>query len=76
MEKKSRYNQSQNKSTQKYLAANMEQVRFWVKKGERQKVKDKADVRGLSLAQYLIHAVNTLEGEQVLTPTEKQESDD
>lgn len=76
MEKKSRYSQAQNRATQKYIAANLEEVRFRVKKGERQKVKDKADVRGLSLAQYLIHAVNTLEGEQVLTPTEKQGTDD
>lgn len=71
MEKKSRYSQAQNKSTQKYLSANMEQVRFWVKKGEKARVKQRAEARGFSVAQYLIHAVNTLEGEQVLTPTGK-----
>lgn len=70
MEKKSRYSQAQNRATQKYIAANLEEVRFRVKKGERARVKEKADTHGLSMAQYIIKAINTYEGEQVLTPTE------
>lgn len=68
MEKKTRYNQSQNKSTQKYLAVNMEQIRFWVKKGEKENVKADADGRGMSMARYLINAVNAYAGKQILTP--------
>ncbi len=68
------YTQAQNKATQKYIAANLEEVRFRVKKGERQRVKDKAEGHGLSMAQYIIRTINTYEGEQVLTPTADADS--
>ena len=72
-EKPKYYNQARNVAAQKYLAANMEQIRFWVRKGEKERVKLRAKARGMSARAYLIHAVNTLEGEQVLTPPEKGE---
>ncbi len=64
------YSQAQNRATQKYIAANLEEVRFRVKKGERQKVKDKADKHNMSMTQYIIQAINTFEGEEVITPSE------
>ena len=69
-----KYTQAQNKATQKYIAANLEEVRFRVKKGERQRVKDKAEGHGLSMAQYIIRTINTYEGEQVLTQTADADS--
>lgn len=69
-DRKRRYTQAQNRATQKYIAANLEEVRFRVKKGERARVKGIAKSRKMSMAQYIIRCINTYEGEQVLTPTE------
>lgn len=63
------YNESQNKATQKYLAENMKQVRFWVKKDEVEIIKERAKLHGLSLAQYMIKLINDDAGEQVITPS-------
>ena len=71
MEKKPKYyNQSQNKAAQKYAAANLDSIQFRVRKGERAELRAAADSEGLSMAQYLIRAVNEHAGRQVLTPTE------
>lgn len=70
-EKRSRYNQSQNKATQKYIAANLEQVSFRVKKGEKEILQREAARKGQSLTQYIIQAVNERAGGQLLTPSEK-----
>ena len=51
------YNKSQNKATQKYQRENLEQVRFWVRKGEKDKYKKLAERAGLSLAELLRQAV-------------------
>ena len=73
-EKKSRYKgytPEQGKATQKYLGENMEQVRIWVRKGERDLLKAEADKNNLSMTQYIIQAVNNQAGMQLLTPAEK-----
>lgn len=57
-EKKSRYTPAQNKATQKYIAANLEDIRFRVHKGEKQKYIDAAAARGLSMAQFFISAAD------------------
>ena len=51
------YNEAQNKATQKYLKNNMEQVRMWVKKGEKDRYKQLAAAAGMSLAEFLKQAV-------------------
>lgn len=43
------YTEGQNKATQKYQKENLEQVRVWVRKGEREKYKAYAESKGLSL---------------------------
>ena len=48
------YTQKQNIATQKYLAENMEQVRFWVKKGIKDEYKAKAASKGMSLSAYIV----------------------
>lgn len=59
MEKrKSRYTPAQNKATQKYIAANLEDIRFRVHKGEKQKYVDAAADRGLSMAQFFVLAAD------------------
>lgn len=68
-----KYTDAQNRATQKYIKANLEEVRFRVKKGEKAALQEKARQAGQSMAQYLIQAVNAHAGEQVLTPTETAE---
>lgn len=51
------YTQAQNKATQKYQKENLEQVRVWVKKGEKDRYKQLAAAAGLSLAEFLKQAV-------------------
>ena len=45
------YSEAQNKATQKYLSENMEQLRIWMPKGSKQKIKDFAEQ--LSMAEYV-----------------------
>lgn len=68
---KSHYSQAQNKATQKYLQENRQQVRFWVRKGELDDLQEEAESTGMSMAAYVIKAVNDLAGRQILTPPEK-----
>lgn len=65
------YTQAQGKATQKYLEENMEQVRIWVRKGERDALKEEAKRHDQSMTQYIIQAVNDRAGKQLLTPSEK-----
>lgn len=51
------YNQAQNKATQKYQKENLEQIRFWTKKGEKDRYKKLAESAGMSLAEFLKTAV-------------------
>ncbi|HIY02635.1 MAG TPA: cag pathogenicity island protein [Candidatus Blautia faecipullorum] len=57
-EKKSRYTEAQNKATQAYLKKNMEQVRFWVKQGEKRHYQEAAAAMGLSMAQFFLNAAD------------------
>lgn len=68
---KSYYSPAQNKATQKYLQENRQQVRFWVRKGELDDLQAEAEGTGMSMAAYIIKAVNDLAGRQILTPPEK-----
>ena len=47
------YSEAQNKATQKYLSENMEQLRIWMPKGSKQKIKDFAEQQNLSMAEYV-----------------------
>lgn len=57
-EKKSRYSQAQNKATQKYIKNNLEEIRFRVRKGEKDKYKSAADSEGVSLSKFFITAAD------------------
>ena len=57
-EKKSYYSQAQNRATQKYIKENLEEVKFRVRKGEKQRYKDAAQTAGLSMAQFFITAAD------------------
>lgn len=63
------YTPAQGRATQKYIAENLEQVRFRVKKGEKDAIKEEAARQGLSLAQFITQAVNEKAGRQIVTPT-------
>ena len=51
------YTQAQNKATQKYIKENLEEIRFRVRKGERDKYKQLAEAAGCSLAELMKRAV-------------------
>lgn len=67
------YTESQNRATQKYIRANLEEIRFRVRKGEREKLHAVAKEHNQSTAQFVIQAVNEYAGEQVLTPSKDAE---
>lgn len=71
MEKPKYYNEARNRAAQKYIAANLEEVRFRVKKGEKTRIQDAAAQAGQSMAQYIIQAINDREGRQIVTPSDK-----
>ena len=48
------YTEGQNKATQKYQKENLEQVRVWVRKGERAKYKAYAESKGMSLTGLIV----------------------
>lgn len=64
------YNESRNKASQKYQKENLEQIAIRVRKGERAKLKEAAELNNESMAQFIINAVNTRAGRIILTPTE------
>lgn len=66
------YNEARNRASQKYNAANLEQVNFRVHKGEKAILQEEASKEGLSLAQYIIQAVNEHAGKQILTPANRE----
>lgn len=56
--KKSRYTEAQNRATQKYIKDNLEEIRFRVKKGEKDRYKIAAEKTGLSLAKFFLTAAD------------------
>lgn len=68
------YSQAQNKATQKYIKENLEEVRFRVKKGERDLIKQLAESNGQSMAQYIIQAINVRAGMKLITPSNSEDS--
>lgn len=65
------YTKAQGKASQKYIAANLEEVRFRVKKGEKAALQIAAAAAGDSMTQYVIKAINAYAQEQILSPVEK-----
>ena len=55
--KKSRYSQSQNKATQKYIKNHLENIMVRVKKGEKDYFKAAAEQCGLSLNKFIVTAM-------------------
>ena len=47
------YSKARNKATQKYLSENMEQLRVWLPKGSKDKIKSFANQQGTSMAEYV-----------------------
>lgn len=57
-EKKTYYSEAQKRATKKYMEANLEDIKFRVKKGEKGKYKAAAADAGLSMAQFFITAAD------------------
>ena len=69
------YSQAQNKATQKYITANLEEVRFRVKKGGKSRLQEAALAAGVSMARYIADAVNAYAGAELVATTERGAGD-
>ena len=76
MEKKTYYNQRQNKANQKYQKEKLSQVRFWVKKEEKIAVQQEAEARGLSMKRFIAQAINTMAGKQLISSADLDDDQD
>ena len=65
------YSEARNKATQKYLAANKEQVRVWVNKGDLQKYKDFAAANGYSLNALVVGLLESAMSGAISLPPKK-----
>lgn len=57
-ERKGRYTEAQNKATQKYIRENLEEIKFRVKKGEKDRYRVAAERAGLSMARFFLDAAD------------------
>lgn len=70
-EKPKYYNEARNIASQRYNAKHLEQVNFRVKKGEKAVLQYAATKHGCSMTQFIIQAINSYVGHQLLTPSDK-----
>lgn len=56
--RKSRYNEAQNKATQRYIKAHLDDVKFRVPKGQRDYYKAVAAAYGTSFAKFVVSAMD------------------
>ncbi len=74
-EKKSRYTEAQNRATQKYIRENLEEIKFRVRKGDKEKYKSAAENAGLSMARFFLTAANEkIAREGLFCPSEEEEA--
>lgn len=57
-EKKSRYTEAQNRATQRYIRENLEEIKFRVHKGEKERYKAAAEKTGMSMARFFLTAAD------------------
>ncbi len=55
-----KYNEAQNKATQKYIKEHLEEIRFRVRKGEKAKYQEAAAAMGLSVTKFFLLAADEL----------------
>lgn len=69
-EKKSRYTEAQNRATQKYIRENLEEIKFRVRKGEKDRYKVAAEKAGMSMAKFFLTAADEkMSREAIESPT-------
>lgn len=56
-----RYSEAQNKSTQKYIKKNYDEIKIRLAKGKKEELKKAAALSGKSLNQYIKDKINELE---------------
>ena len=65
----SKYNEKSKEYTMQYMKENLEEIRFRVKKGEKDRYKEAADNAGMSMAKFFTTAANEkIEREALNTP--------
>ena len=66
--RKSVYNESAKNATIKYKHENRQRIAFEVRTGERETIQAAAAAEGISVNAYIIKAINTYAGNQIITP--------
>ena len=51
--------EAQKKATVKYMKENLEDIRFRVPKGNKEKIRSHAESKGMSLTAYIKHQIDT-----------------
>ena len=65
------YTEAGKRAAMRYKAENRDLIRFEVRKGEKDVLKEAAANANKSMAQYIIEAINDKAGKQLLTPAGK-----
>ena len=74
MEKKvNYYTPARKRASEKYRKEKMEQISFWVKKGEKDVVKEAAKAHGMSMKRFIAQAINDKAGKQLVSWQEDEE---
>lgn len=67
---KRQYTKAQGRATQEYLKDNREQLRVWVHKGEVASLREEAAAHDMSMAAFVVEAINHHVGREILTPAD------
>ena len=60
------YNESNKRASMKYMAEKLEEVRFRIRKEEKQDLQATAAASGVSVRRYIIEAVNAKAGREMI----------
>lgn len=75
-ETKGYYTPASKKASEKYHKEKLEQVVFWVKKGEKDAIKTAAKEHGMSMKRFIAQAVNTMAGKQLISLQDNDDEED
>lgn len=73
--KKDFYTPARKRASEKYHKKNLEQVAFWVKKGEKEAIKEAAKVQGMSMKRFIAQAINNMAGKQIISSQDNDDSE-
>ena len=69
------YTPARKRASEKYRKEKMEQISFWVKKGEKDAVKEAAKEHGMSMKRFIAQAINDAAGKQLVSLQDSDEEE-